>query len=142
MGLGWMRPGGVLFAGSGAALIGAGFATGAGGETGTAALITGGTFLFIGLTWWVVGVFLAPKAVDDAELERYGRPSQATVLSAEQVGTEPSGEPRVKLKLHITPNAERDYEATRTVTTSALLSPGETVRVKFDPNNRKNFILA
>lgn len=142
MSLGWMRPGGLLFAATGAALIGAGLATDSGGETGSAALITGGTFLFIGLTWWGIGVFLNPRAVDDAELERFGRPSEATVLEAERVGHEPDGTPRLKLKLHVTPNAERPFKATKTITTHLHPTPGDPVRVKFDPNNRKNFILA
>lgn len=138
----WMRTGGKLFVVAGLALSIYGVLAdlGPGGSMG--ALISGGTFLFIGLSWWVTTAFLNPKASDDSELEEWGRPSNATVISAEQVGTGPGGGPMVKLRVEVTPSAERPFQATKTLEAAVVPEPGTAIRVKFDPNRRKNFILA
>jgi hypothetical protein len=84
------------------------------------------------------------KPLDDAgELHRYGRPANARVLAVDQERMQPDGGRTARVRLHVSPVNESDYGTTRTLLLPDGRVPavGETVTVKFDPQNRKNVVL-
>ena len=80
---------------------------------------------------------------DSAELYKYGRPANATVLEVADEQLQPDGVRLAKLKLHVTPRNESDYKTTRVLALPKGRVPavGERVTVKFDPQSRKNLVL-
>ena len=77
------------------------------------------------------------------ELHKYGRPANARVLAVDQEQATPDGGRTARVQLHVSPVNESDYKTTRTLLLPGGRAPavGETVTVKFDPQNRKNVIL-
>lgn len=90
----------------------------------------------LGLAW-----YLFPRARSDEELERYGRPAEATVLDVKDRGVSSTGEQHAELRLLVEPANERPFTAQRRVTLPAVPEIGEQVRVKFDPNRRRRVIV-
>ena len=80
---------------------------------------------------------------DSAELYKYGRPANATVLNVADEQLQPDGTRLAKLTLHVTPRNESDYKTTRVLALPKGRVPmvGERVTVKFDPQSRKNLVL-
>jgi hypothetical protein len=80
---------------------------------------------------------------DSAELYKYGRPANATVLNVADEQLRPEGVRVAKLTLHVTPRNESDYKTTRVLALPGGRAPavGERVTVKFDPQSRKNLVL-
>ena len=84
------------------------------------------------------------KPLEDAgELHKYGRPANASVLAVDQEQLKPDGGRTARVKLHVAPVNESDYRTTRTLLLPGGRVPavGETVTVKFDPQDRKNVVL-
>jgi hypothetical protein len=80
---------------------------------------------------------------DAADLYKYGRPANATVLNVADEQLAPDGTRTAKLTLHVTPLNESDYKTTRVVALPKGRVPlvGERLTVKFDPQSRKNVVL-
>jgi hypothetical protein len=78
-----------------------------------------------------------------AELQRYGRPANATVKKVEDVGLERDGTRTAKLTVHVTPRNETSFRATQRVTlpNGRVPAAGEAVTVKFDPNKKRRFVI-
>jgi hypothetical protein len=97
----------------------------------------GGAFMvWIGRGW--------DTTLDDAaDLYKYGRPANATVLSVADEQLKPDGTRLAKLTLHVTPVNESDYKTTRVLALPKARVPmtGERLTVKFDPQSRKNVVL-
>ena len=84
------------------------------------------------------------KPLEDAtELHKYGRPANANVLAVDNQQLNADGGRTARVKLHVAPVNESDYRTTRTLLLPGGRVPavGETVTVKFDPQNRKNVVL-
>jgi hypothetical protein len=84
------------------------------------------------------------KPLDDAaELYKYGRPANATVLAVGEEQLQPDGVRLAKLKLHVTPVNESAFKTTRTLALPRGRTPivGQEVTVKFDPQSRRNVVL-
>jgi hypothetical protein len=108
-----------------------------GGIIGGASCIGGGWLMI----WLGAGWDEPAKTADD--VYKFGRPANAQVVSAGEAQTGPDGVATVKLQLVISPLNESDIKATQTVAIKPgrYLTPGEVVTVKFDPNDRKSFVL-
>jgi hypothetical protein len=80
---------------------------------------------------------------DSSELHRYGRPANARVRAVDDVRLEPDGRRLARVKLHVAPVNESDYETTRVLELPGGRVPavGEAVTVKFDPRKRSNVVL-
>ena len=84
------------------------------------------------------------KPLEDAmELHKYGRPANARVLAVDEERLNADGGRTARVQLHVSPVNESDYSTTRTLLLPGGRVPavGETVTVKFDPQNRKNVVL-
>lgn len=84
------------------------------------------------------------KPLEDAsELHRYGRPANARVLAVEGEQVQADGGRTATLKLHVSPVNESDFRTERKLLLPGGRVPavGETVTLKFDPQNRKNVVL-
>lgn len=77
------------------------------------------------------------------ELYRYGRPANATVRKVDDVTLDANGTRTAKLSVRVTPRNESAYRATQRVALPGGNVPavGETLTIKFDPNNRRQFVL-
>ncbi|HEY1358549.1 MAG TPA: hypothetical protein VGF21_09605 [Thermoleophilaceae bacterium] len=108
-----------------------------GGVIGGASCIGGGWLCL----WLGAGWDEPAKTADD--IYKYGRPANAQVVEAGPVQQGVDGTATVKLKLHIAPLNESAIKTTQTVAIQQgrTLTPGEVVTVKFDPNDRKSFVL-
>ena len=101
------------------------------------ALVGSGAFMI----WLAAGW---DKPLEDAsDLHKYGRPANARVLAVDQEQTNPDGGRTARVKLHVSPVNESDFKTTRTLLLPGgrLPAVGDTVTVKFDPQNRKNVVL-
>jgi hypothetical protein len=98
----------------------------------------GGGWLMI---WLGQGWDEPAKSAD--EIYKYGRPANAQVLESGPIQQGADGVATVKLRLHITPLNESDIKTTQTVAIQQgrMLAVGDLVTVKFDPNDRKSFVL-
>jgi hypothetical protein len=98
----------------------------------------GGGWLMI---WLGAGWDEPAKSADD--IYKYGRPANAKVLAVGETQYGADGVGTVKLQLHIAPLNEDDYKSTQTVAVKQgrTLGVGDVVTVKFDPNDRKSFVL-
>jgi hypothetical protein len=78
-----------------------------------------------------------------ADLYKYGRPANATVLNVADEQLQPDGTRLAKLTLHVTPVNESGYKTTRQLALPKARVPmvGEKLAVKFDPQSRKNVVL-
>jgi hypothetical protein len=78
-----------------------------------------------------------------AELHRYGRPANGTVLGITDVRLDAAGTRTAKLSLHVTPRNESSYKTRRRVVLPGARVPaeGERVTVRFDPHKRREFVL-
>jgi hypothetical protein len=104
--------------------------------TGVALVASGVFMVWLGAGW--------DKPIEDpAELHKYGRPANAVVLAVDEVTLDGAGGRTAKVKFQVAPVNESDFISTRTVELPGgrVPSVGETVTVKFDPQNRKNLIL-
>jgi hypothetical protein len=84
------------------------------------------------------------KPLDSAaELYKYGRPANATVLSVEEPSLSSDGTRTAKVKFHVRPVNESSFKTTRVVAIPGGNVPreGQEVTVKFDPQSRKNVVL-
>ena len=121
---------------------------------GIGGIVAGGVMTMVGVILLVslVGsgafmIWLAAgwdKPLEDAsELHKYGRPANAQVLAVEGEQTQPDGGRTASVKLHVSPVNESDFRTTRTLLLPGGRAPavGDTVTVKFDPQNRKNVVL-
>jgi hypothetical protein len=121
-------------------VIGAGaFLAGQPGFGGIMLASLGGTGAF--MVW--LGQGWDKPLEDSAELYKYGRPANATILSVADEQLRPDGVRLAKLTLHVTPRNESDYKTTRLLALPKGRVPtaGERVTVKFDPQSRKNVVL-
>jgi hypothetical protein len=132
---------GVLFAAIGAAAIAVGMASG--GALG--AILFGLMFAAVAALFFWVGSWgvndTAP--LEDAELQRLGRPAMATVLEVvvPQIATDAAAA-GTQVTLEVTPVNESAFRAKARLTPSrAVPRVGEQVKVKFDPNKRKHLIV-
>jgi hypothetical protein len=101
------------------------------------ALVGSGVFMI----WLAAGW---DKPLERAEeLYEYGRPANARVLAVDQELAGADGGRTARVALHVSPVNESDYKTTRTLLLPGGRAPavGETVTVKFDPQNRKNVVL-
>ena len=80
---------------------------------------------------------------DVADLHKYGRPANATVMAVEEAQLTGDGGRTAKLKLRVAPVNESEFTTKRRVELPGGRVPavGETVTVKFDPRSRKNVVL-
>ena len=78
-----------------------------------------------------------------AELHRYGRPANATVMKVEDERLRPEGVRLAKLTLRVAPVNEPDFRTRRVLVLPKGRVPavGERVTVKFDPQQRGNVVL-
>jgi hypothetical protein len=108
-----------------------------GGVIGGASCIGGGWLMI----WLGAGWDEPAKSADD--IYRYGRPANAQVVSVGAIQQGADGLATAKLQLVIAPLNESDIKTTQTVAVQPgrVLTPGEVVTVKFDPNDRKSFVL-
>ena len=100
--------------------------------------ITGSGFFMV----WLTSGWDKPLE-DSADLYKYGRPANATVLTVADEQLKPDGTRLAKLTLQVTPLNESDYKTTRVVALPKGRVPlvGERLTVKFDPQSRKNVVL-
>ena len=100
-------------------------------------LVGSGAFMvWLGAGW--------DKPIEDvAELHRYGRPANARVREVGDVDLRPDGRRFARVKLHVAPVNESDFETTRVLELPGGRVPavGEAVTVKFDPQKRSNVVL-
>jgi hypothetical protein len=80
---------------------------------------------------------------NSAELYKYGRPANATVVSVADEQLSPDGTRTAKVTLRVTPVNEPAYKTTRVLALPGGRVPfaGEQLTVKFDPQSRKNIVL-
>jgi hypothetical protein len=97
---------------------------------------SGGFMVWLGRGW-------DTPLEDSAELYKYGRPANATVLTVADEQLKPDGTRLAKLSMRVTPVNEPAYKTTRVVALPKGRVPlvGERLTVKFDPQSRKNVVL-
>jgi hypothetical protein len=131
---------------SGWLMVVLGVALGVGGAVGLS--VAYGALMFVSLAGsgafmvWLGAGWDKPLE-NSAELYRYGRPANATVLEVADEDLRPDGTRTAKLKLHVMPVNERAYNTTRVLALPKARVPlvGESLTVKFDPQSRKNLVL-
>ncbi len=108
-----------------------------GGVIGGVSCIGGGWLMI----WLSAGWDEPAKSADD--IYKYGRPANAQVVEAGQTQQGTDGVATVKVRLHIAPLNESAIKTTQTVAIQQgrTLAVGDVVTVKFDPNDRKSFVL-
>jgi hypothetical protein len=108
-----------------------------GGILGGASCIGGGWLMI----WLGQGWDEPAKSADD--IYKYGRPANAQVVEVGPIQQGADGVATAKLRLHIAPLNESDIKTTQTVAIQQgrMLAVGDLVTVKFDPNDRKSFVL-
>lgn len=133
-----MQACGALFVAIGLAAIGV--ALFAAGEGTVGVVLFGAMFLAGGALFFWVGSWgvLDTRALEDADLRRYGRPAAATVLHVD-----PATNGRAaRVTLRVRPVNERAFEATtRLASGSSVAAVGGEVRVTFDPNKRGHLVI-
>ncbi len=134
---------GALFVVLGAAMIVGGLSAGSAG--GTTLLPVGAIFLpCAALFFWVGswGVMGNGRLRSTADLQRFGRPSAATVLEVDVAPPSDGADGGARLTLRVTPRNERPYTAQVSLPLNRVAPlPGDVVGVKFDPNKRKSLIV-
>jgi hypothetical protein len=91
---------------------------------------------------WLAAGWDKPLA-DPAELMRYGRPANATVMAVAEPQLTGDGGRTARVKLHVEPRNESDFKVNQVLALPGGRVPavGERVTVKFDPQNRKTLML-
>jgi hypothetical protein len=102
-------------------------------------VVLGGAGLF--MVWLGQGWDEPLKSAQD--LYKYGRPANAEVKKVEDSQLDAQGMRTAKLTVRVTPRNESAFKTTRRVALPGGRIPavGETVSVKFDPNDRDEFVL-
>ena len=97
---------------------------------------SGGLMVWLGRGW-------DEPLENAAELYKYGRPANATVVAVQDEQLRPDGTRLAKLTLRVAPVNESAYKTTRVLALPNGCVPhaGEELTVKFDPQSRKNVVL-
>src|SRR4051794_16297387 len=91
---------------------------------------------------WLANGWGTPLGSSD-ELNKFGRPANATVLKVEDEQIRPDNVRTAKLTLRVTPVNESPYKTTRVLAIPPGVKPAvdHELTVKFDPQKRKNVVL-
>jgi len=135
--LGFFKVGGLFF------MALAGFIIFVGGSS-EGAVITAGTFGFIGFIWYLVAVGVggwykrsADKQAADRQLFQIGQKATGVIERVEPSATSINDMPVVYVTVNVTPKYGRPFTHTEKIVTpaSAIPAPGQLIEVAYDPND-------